>query len=96
MRALLLLVFLGAAFVLNWGLSRMMAFGTPDQPAQAFRVAKILALIPSLMLLVGLWADSHPSLVVGMIGGICLCDAVGAWLNVLLQGAGGVSSQRWR
>lgn len=80
MRILLLLVFLTSAFILNWGLTRLMAFGSPEQ---ARPVARNLALIPSALLLVGFLGDVQPGVVACMIGGICLCDAAGAWLNVL-------------
>ena len=83
MRILLLLFFLASAFILNWGLTRLMAFGSPEQ---ARPVARGLALLPSGLLLL-LLGDSHPSLLIGMIVGICLCDAAGAWLNVFYQGA---------
>lgn len=83
MRTLLLLVFLGCAFILNWGLTRLMAFGTPEQTRP---IARRLALIPSLMLVIGLLTDTNPSILAGMIGSICLCDAAGAWLNVVYTG----------
>lgn len=83
MRTLLLVVFLGCAFILNWGLTRLMAFGTPEQTRP---IARTLALVPSLLLGVGLLTDAHPGMLAGMVGGICLCDAAGAWLNVLYTG----------
>ncbi|MBN9415015.1 hypothetical protein ABS71_09300 [bacterium SCN 62-11] len=84
MRILLLFVFLTSAFILNWGLTRLITFGSPEQ---ARPVARNLALLPSGLLLLILLGDRYPSLLVGMIVGICLCDAAGAWLNVFYQGA---------
>lgn len=83
MRTLLLVVFLSCAFILNWGLTRLMAFGTPEQTRP---IARTLAVIPSLILVVGFLTDTHSSILAGMIGSICLCDAAGAWLNVLYTG----------
>lgn len=83
MRVLLLMVFLGCAFIFNWGLTRLMAFGTPEQ---ARSIACRLAVLPSGLLALILLSDRYPSLLVGMIVGICLCDAAGAWLNVLYTG----------
>ena len=83
MRALLLLVFLGCAFILNWGLTRLMAFGTPELTRP---IARKLALAPTLLLFLGFLSDTDPSILACMIGGIFMCDAAGAWLNVFYTG----------
>jgi len=95
---LLLVVVVLASFVLNWGLSQLMAFGTPDRARVAYRISKMLALVPSCLLPLGLSAsptDSPES----MMTGICFVAALGGWLNVLCQKAilpqgGGESPQK--
>lgn len=82
----LLVVFILASFVLSWGFAQLMAFGAPDRPRAAYRISKILALIPSLLLPLGLSVspvDSPQS----MMTGICFVAALGAWLSLLCQKA---------
>jgi len=42
--------------------------------------------MPSLILLLGFLSDTDPGMLASTIGGIFLCDAAGAWLNVVYTG----------